>query len=144
MDTISPERERQQKMFTSKSKATATSPITRPISCSIAETHMAQGEMWIRGVLDRTRHDGCRGRAGKAKLATGRDGASSRPVRRIVLQGQASLRWSGHRFRAARPTRQQYPGVARLKCGSQRRQIISRSAQVSNRATFLAPPGRPA
>jgi hypothetical protein len=31
------------------------------------------------------RHDGCSGKAGKAELLTGLEGASSRPVRRIVL-----------------------------------------------------------
>jgi hypothetical protein len=52
----------------------------------ISETHMAQGEMLIRDILDRMRRDGCGGRAGRAELLTGVDGASSRPVRRIVLQ----------------------------------------------------------
>ena len=33
------------------------------------------------------RHDGCGGRAGKVELLTGIEGASSRPVRRIVLVG---------------------------------------------------------
>jgi len=32
------------------------------------------------------RHDGCGGRAAKAELFTGTEGASSRPVRRIVLR----------------------------------------------------------
>jgi hypothetical protein len=31
------------------------------------------------------RHDGCGGRAAKVELLTGIEGASSRPVRRIVL-----------------------------------------------------------
>jgi hypothetical protein len=53
----------------------------------LSETHMAQGEMLIRDILDRMRHDGCGGRAGKVELLTGIEGASSRPVRRIVLQG---------------------------------------------------------
>lgn len=51
----------------------------------IAETHMPQGDMLIRDILDRMRHDGCGGRAGRAELLTGIDG-SSRPVRRIVLR----------------------------------------------------------
>ena len=55
----------------------------------ISETHMPQGEMLIRDILDRMRHDGCGGRAGKAELLTGIDG-SSRPVRRIVAIGGAS------------------------------------------------------
>ena len=41
--------------------------------------------MLIRDILDRMRHDGCGGRPGKAELLTGIEGASSRPVRRIVL-----------------------------------------------------------
>ena len=53
---------------------------------------MAHDELLIRDILDRMRHDGCGGRAGKAELLTGLEGASSRPVRRIVLQqGPASL-----------------------------------------------------
>jgi hypothetical protein len=51
----------------------------------ISETHMTQGDMLIREILDRMRHDGCGGRAGKAESLTGIEGASSRPVRRIVL-----------------------------------------------------------
>jgi len=38
------------------------------------------------------RHDGCGGLAGKAELLTGIDGASSRPVRRIVLLAGAAPR----------------------------------------------------
>ena len=53
----------------------------------IAETHMPQGDMLIRDIIDRMRHDGCGGRAGKVELLTGIEGASSRPVRRIVLVG---------------------------------------------------------
>jgi hypothetical protein len=41
--------------------------------------------MLIRDIIARGRHDGCGGRAGKAELLTGIEGASSRPVRRIVL-----------------------------------------------------------
>jgi hypothetical protein len=52
----------------------------------VNEAHMAQGEMLIRDILDRMRHDGCGGRAGRAELLTGIEG-SSRPVRRIVLIG---------------------------------------------------------
>jgi hypothetical protein len=37
-------------------------------------------------ILARMRHDGCGGRAARAELLTGIDGASSRPVRRIVLR----------------------------------------------------------
>jgi hypothetical protein len=49
----------------------------------LSETHMAQGDL-LRDILDRARHDGCGGRAGKVELMTGIEG-SSRPIRRIVL-----------------------------------------------------------
>jgi hypothetical protein len=52
-----------------------------------SETHAAQGEMLIRDILARMRHDGCGGRPGRVELVTSVDGASSRPVRRIVLLG---------------------------------------------------------
>ena len=42
-------------------------------------------DMLIRDIIARMRHDGCGGRAGKVELLTGIEGASSRPVRRIVL-----------------------------------------------------------
>ncbi len=51
----------------------------------ISETHMPQGDVLIRDILDRMRHDGCGGRVAKAELLTGIDG-SSRPMRRIVLR----------------------------------------------------------
>ena len=50
-----------------------------------SETHSAQRDMLIRDIIARMRHDGCGGRAGKVELLTGIEGASSRPVRRIVL-----------------------------------------------------------
>ena len=40
-----------------------------------------------RDILKRMRHDGCGGLPGRAELLTGIEGASSRPVRRIVLVG---------------------------------------------------------
>ena len=51
------------------------------------ETHMPERQrgMVLRVLLSRMRHDGCGGLAGKAELITGVEGASSRPVRRIVL-----------------------------------------------------------
>jgi hypothetical protein len=54
----------------------------------LSETHAPkhQREMPIRVLLARARHDGCGGRAGRVELLTGIDGASSRPVRRIVLR----------------------------------------------------------
>jgi hypothetical protein len=51
----------------------------------ISETHMPQGDMVIRDIIARMRHDGCGGRVAKAELLTGIDG-SSRPVRRIALR----------------------------------------------------------
>jgi hypothetical protein len=44
----------------------------------IAETHMAQGEMLIRDIIDRMRHDGCGGRAGKVELLTSIEGDARR------------------------------------------------------------------
>ena len=44
-------------------------------------------DMPLRDLLRRMRHDGCGGLAGKAELLTGIEGASSRPVRKIVLFG---------------------------------------------------------
>ena len=46
--------------------------------------------MPIRDIIERMRHDGCGGRAGKVELMTGIEGVSSRPVRRIVLAGDGS------------------------------------------------------
>jgi hypothetical protein len=52
----------------------------------ISEIYLVHGEMLIRDIIARMRHDGCGGRAGKAELLTGIEGVSSRPVRRIVLR----------------------------------------------------------
>jgi hypothetical protein len=43
------------------------------------------GRFPLRDLIAKMRHDGCGGRAGKAGLITGVEGASSRPVRKIVL-----------------------------------------------------------
>ena len=52
----------------------------------IAETHMSVPDaMMLRDILNRMRHDGCGGRAGKAELLTGIEDVSSHSVRRIVL-----------------------------------------------------------
>jgi hypothetical protein len=51
------------------------------------EAHMKRSDVPIRDIIARMRHDGCGGRAGKVELLTGIEGASSRPVRRIVLTG---------------------------------------------------------
>jgi hypothetical protein len=52
----------------------------------ISEIYLVHGEMLIRDIIARMRHDGCGGRAGKAELLTGIEGVSSRSVRRIVLR----------------------------------------------------------
>ena len=52
---------------------------------TFSETNAAQGGMLIRDIIAKMRHDGCGGRAGKVELLTGIEGASSRPVRKIVV-----------------------------------------------------------
>jgi hypothetical protein len=52
----------------------------------VNESHAKWRDQTLRDVLARMRHDGCGGLAGKAELLTGIDGASSRPVRKIVLR----------------------------------------------------------
>ena len=49
------------------------------------EAHLKRSDMLIRDIIARMRHDGCGGRPGRVELLTGIEGASSRPVRRIVL-----------------------------------------------------------
>ena len=51
-----------------------------------SETHAAQRDMLLREIIKLMRHAGCGGRASKVELLTGIEGASSRPVRRIVLR----------------------------------------------------------
>jgi hypothetical protein len=51
------------------------------------EPHTPQRDMLIREIIKRMRHDGCGGRAGPVELLTGIEGASSRPVRKIVVLG---------------------------------------------------------
>jgi hypothetical protein len=41
--------------------------------------------MLIRDLLAKLRHDGCGGQPGRVELLTGIEGASSRPIRRIVV-----------------------------------------------------------
>ena len=50
------------------------------------EAHMMRGDLPIRTILDRMRHDGCGGRAGRVELLNGIEGVSSRPVRKMVLR----------------------------------------------------------
>jgi hypothetical protein len=45
------------------------------------QAHSAQAYMAVREIIDRMRHDGCGGRAGRVELLTGIEGVSSRPVR---------------------------------------------------------------
>ena len=52
-----------------------------------AHCNQRQRALPLRDFLAKMRHDGCGGQAGKAELLTGIDGASSRPVRKIVLLG---------------------------------------------------------
>jgi hypothetical protein len=42
-----------------------------------AHTGQRRGSMPLRALISRMRHDGCGGRAGRAELLTGVDGASS-------------------------------------------------------------------
>jgi hypothetical protein len=51
-------------------------------------SHTKWRDRTLRDILARMRHDGCGGLAGKAELLTGIDGASSRPVRKIVLRAE--------------------------------------------------------
>jgi ribosomal protein S27E len=52
----------------------------------VNQVHFSRPTMTVRAILEKMRHDGCGGRAGKAELITGIEGVSSRPVRRIVLR----------------------------------------------------------
>ena len=40
----------------------------------------------LRDIIEKMRHDGCGGRAGRAELITGIEGVSSWSVRRILLR----------------------------------------------------------
>jgi hypothetical protein len=50
-----------------------------------AHTTGRQRDMPIRVLIARMRHDGCGGGAARVELLTGIEGASSRPVRKIVV-----------------------------------------------------------
>jgi hypothetical protein len=51
-----------------------------------AEAHAAQQrDMLIPDILAKMRHDGCGRRPGRVELLTGIEGASRRPVRKIVV-----------------------------------------------------------
>ena len=57
------------------------------VSTMVNEAHARWRDRSLRDIIARMRHDGCGGLAGKAELVTGIEGASGRPVRRIVLMG---------------------------------------------------------
>ena len=63
------------------------------------EAHMLAGNMTIRAIIAKMRHDGCGGHAGKAELLTGIEGVSSRPVRKIVLISNPMLDAAPYRRR---------------------------------------------
>jgi hypothetical protein len=65
----------------------------------VNEVHARWRDRTLRAILARMRHDGCGGLAGKAELLTGIEGASSRPVRRIVLITYPMLRAAPSRRR---------------------------------------------
>ena len=52
---------------------------------TVNESHAPWRDRSLFDILARMRHDGCGGLAGRAELLTGVEGASSRPVRRIML-----------------------------------------------------------
>ena len=51
-----------------------------------AHTTGRRREISLRALLARMRHDSCGGQPGRVELLTGIEGASSRPVRKIVLR----------------------------------------------------------
>jgi len=52
----------------------------------VNQAHMRWDNLPIRDIIAKMRHYGCGGRAGRAELLTGIEGASSRPVRKIALR----------------------------------------------------------
>ena len=53
---------------------------------TVNQVHVAKSDLALRDILERMRHDGCGGRAGRAELLSGIESVSSRPVRKIVLR----------------------------------------------------------
>ena len=51
----------------------------------LSETYTPQRDMPIREIIKLMRHVGCGGRASKVELISGIEGASSRPVRKILV-----------------------------------------------------------
>jgi hypothetical protein len=82
----------------------------------ISETHMAQGEMLIRDIIERMRHDGWGGRAGKVELLTG-------------IEGSAAARCGGSCWWAPAATDL---GQRALVCGAVRQQGVLFQGSVSN------------
>jgi hypothetical protein len=56
----------------------------------VNESHAPWRDRALRDIIKRMRHDGCGGLPGRAELLTGIEGASSRPVRKIVLSDVGS------------------------------------------------------
>jgi hypothetical protein len=54
----------------------------------VNEVRFTRNGLPLRTILARMRHDGCGSREAKAELLTGIEGASSRPVRRIVVRAR--------------------------------------------------------
>jgi hypothetical protein len=85
---------------------------------TIAETHMAHGEMLIRDIIDRMRHDGCggRGEGGVAHRHRGRQqppGAADRACRRRrPLTGQRAMVVVPRNCRASFRARWAVPTIA--------------------------------
>ena len=52
----------------------------------INESHFARGELPLRLIIKRMRHEGCGGKPARVELLSGAEAASSRQVRRIVLR----------------------------------------------------------
>jgi hypothetical protein len=65
----------------------------------VGEDIAVRREMSLRVLLARMRHDGCGGLPGQAELLAGVEGASSRPVRKIVLITNPMLRAAPSRRR---------------------------------------------
>jgi hypothetical protein len=66
----------------------------------VNESHAKWRERTLRTILDKMRHDGCGGLAGRAELLTNVDGVSSRPAqdraaRRLTRASQATWRHIG-------------------------------------------------
>jgi hypothetical protein len=52
----------------------------------VNQVHAAKSDLPLRDIIEKMRHEGCGGLAGKVELLSGVEGVSSRPVRRILLR----------------------------------------------------------